>query len=336
MRSTNTTWHSLLLGLLVLGCTSSHTSCPEVAGQCMTACCEARGAPAFDDACNAICPSGSSLIDRCAPAPDCRCTAPDASMPTCTYGPCCDEIGPATLDGDCDWTCPSGATFAHECIPASSCDGCAPDDAGPPPLCLGGSCCTETAAPRLDEECRWVCPGGLSLACTPADGCPPPWLSCDEPADCILAPENGCCFPCGESLSLEQVTAIHREHASAYYESECPGELECPDCIPARNPSLRTTCSAAGQCEVFDVRRLPISACTSDTDCRVRVPDCCECGAVVDPASLIALHVDEVGPYVARVCGPFDGDCAPCAPVYPDTVEAYCAADGHCAVRAAP
>jgi hypothetical protein len=301
----------------------------------MTECCEARGAPTFDAACNPICPRGSSLIDRCAPGPGCGCPPGDAALPYCASGPCCDEAGPATLDDDCNWTCPSGAVLGYECSPAPGC-GCAPDDAGLLPPCFGGPCCTVVGAPYQDAECRYVCPDGLSFECTPAAACAEPWLGCTEPADCILAAEEGCCFPCGDTLTLEQVTAVNREHASAYYESQCPGELECPDCIRATNPSLQTTCNASSHCEVFDVRRLPLSACASDAECRVRVPDCCECGALVDPESLIALNADEVGSYLSRVCGPFDGACDPCAAVYPDTVEAYCAADGHCAVRAVP
>lgn len=164
--------------------------------------------------------------------------------------------------------------------------------------------------------------------------CLPTWARCEEPADCILAPAGGCCFPCGESLELEDVTAIRHSRAAEYYALYCPGELECPACVPATNVNLQATC-IEHSCEAIDVRRLPLSACTSDEQCRLRVPDCCECDADTRVERLIALNADEVDAYVELVCGSSAGAC-PCEATYPDTVEAYCAADGHCAIRPTP
>lgn len=250
---------------------------------------------------------------------------------------CCASLGRPTFDAACNPTCPSGASLLETCTPAPAC-GCG-TDAGAAPRCQGGPCCDQEVAASPDG-CGWTCPSGFSLECTPdpAAFCAAPWLACDAPSDCVLAPADGCCYPCGDSLTLEQVTAIAHDHAPDYYESQCPGELECPACEPAWNANLQTTCNDAGRCEPFDVRRLPLSACTADEDCRLRVPECCECGAPVDAARLIALNPDEVGAYTSLVCpsGAPSPDCHPCAAVYPDTVEAYCAPDGHCDVRVAP
>ncbi len=259
--------------------------CPEIVGSCMTRCCESAGRPTFDADCNPTCPSGTSLIDRCAPAPECACmSGEDAGPLTCWGGPCCDDL--LRVPG-CAAECPAG----YSASPTE----CTPD---------------------------------------PAALCAEPWLACDEPSDCVLAPAGSCCARC-DSLALEDVIAIDGAQSSAYYASVCPEGLSCPPCVPAENPSLQTTCDA-GRCEAFDVRRLELSACTSDAECRLRVPDCCECGADTSASRLIAIHVDEGGAYVSLVCGPSDAACPPCGAVYPDTVEAYCAADGHCDVRAVP
>jgi hypothetical protein len=253
---------------------------------------------------------------------------------------CCAVVASPTYDSECNASCPAGSAPLASCTPAPDC-ACPPGDAALRG-CFGGPCCDEWRAPSpVPGTCDSVCPDGFSFECEPdpAAFCAEPWARCDVPSDCILAPESGCCFPCGDALALEDVRAISRHFAEQYYESQCPGALECPACAPATNPSLQTTCNA-GFCEAIDVRRLPLSACTSDDECRLRVPDCCECGAEVNPETLIALNVDQGGAYTPLVCGPFGDDpgedpCFPCAAEYPDTLEAYCAADGHCDIRPA-
>lgn len=283
MQPHNTPWHMVLLAMLA-GCSSSHTAdCPEIAGSCLTPCCESAGRPTFDEACHPTCPAGTSLGDRCTPGPECGCgDATDASL--CWGGPCCDQAMNAVLTSGCVYACPSG--YSETCVP------------------------------------------------DPGAHCDEPWARCESPADCVLAPAGSCCFRC-DTLTLEDVIAVNATRQSDYYTSLCPEGVACPPCVPATNPSVQVTCDA-GLCEAFDVRRRPLSACESDVDCRVRVMDCCECGADTSPPRLIALNIDEVGAYTALVCDSLAGDCAPCGAVYPDDVVAYCAADGHCDLRAAP
>lgn len=275
----STPWH---IFALVVGCTSSHTpgECEDVIGWCMDECCVSAGAPTFDDECNAICPAGTSLIDRCAPSPD-----------------CC----PASSDG--------GVVY-----------------------CQGGPCCTDEAAPIMNTfDCSWSCPAGYSFSCIPDPGarCAAPWMVCDAPSDCELAPADGCCFVCGDPTE-EDVRAINSTHRDEFY-AMCPMPA-CPPCAPIDDPSLRPIC-LEGFCRVTDVRMLDLSTCNADSDCALRVTECCECGG--DTSRLIAIRIDAGADYAELVCDPGQG-CDLCAPVYPDTVEAFCAADGHCDVRPRP
>jgi hypothetical protein len=86
------------------------------------------------------------------------------------------------------------------------------------------------------------------------------------------------------------------------------------------------------RCEAIDLRAHPVSACTDDSECRLRVPDCCECGADTSFERLVAVRADASATLEPLLCDPGTG-CTECAPVYPSSVEAYCAPDGHCAVR---
>ena len=79
------------------------------------------------------------------------------------------------------------------------------------------------------------------------------------------------------------------------------------------------------------MRTLELSACSSDADCRLRVTSCCECGGDTNPDALIAIRSDVEADYMALVCDATD--CDLCAPVYPDSMEAFCADDGHCDTR---
>lgn len=203
-----------------------------------------------------------------------------------------------------------------------------------PGVCYGGPCCTDEVVAEIDyTTCTTRCPAGYARAdeCTPdpAADCAPAWMACDANADCELAP-NTCCGVCGVP-ELPDFDAINGARRDEHREYVCPAPEPCPDCPTAPNPSIDATCGG-GLCQGFDVRTMDLSACTMDTDCRLRVTGCCACGGDTSPYSLIAIRTDAEGDYQALVCD--DTDCPECEPAYPtDEAEAYCADTGHCAVR---
>jgi hypothetical protein len=204
-----------------------------------------------------------------------------------------------------------------------------------PPRCVDERCCAEEAPARRTADCGFRCPDGYvgEAICDPAAACEDFASPCARNEDCTLAITD-CCGPCGEP-SLTDYAAIAGSRAEDHFARVCPDPdaLPCPGCAVLPNPSLGATCEA-GRCVGYDVRALELSACTADDDCRVRTRDCCECGGATDPSALIAVRADARADYAALVCD--DLACPECVPVYPDTVEAFCAADGHCDVRPAP
>ena len=73
------------------------------------------------------------------------------------------------------------------------------------------------------------------------------------------------------------------------------------------------------------------TSCTVDSDCTIRVPDCCECGADTSVSNLIALASSSVSAYTAAICDPAQA-CDGCVPTYPGEAEAVCVS-GACRVR---
>lgn len=159
------------------------------------------------------------------------------------------------------------------------------------------------------------------------EGPPADWAACDVTSECVLS-GNSCCGVCG-APSLANVDGVNRARSDEHFRDVCPMPIPCPTCPSALNPDLQVTC-ASSRCAPFDVRLSDVSLCTSDADCRLRVTQCCECGGDTSPFALIAVS-SEPG-YSTLVCDPMIG-CPECAPTYPDTVRAVCAADGHCAVE---
>lgn len=209
------------------------------------------------------------------------------------------------------------------------------DDCPPigPPRCVDATCCRDEAAAVLQPGCRYECPSGfvVDFVCDPADECGDFASPCSRHDECTLA-INDCCGPCGVP-GLDDYDAILISRADDHRRSVCAEDdpVACPECATLVNPALGATCRE-GRCQEYDVRALPLSACAQDDECRLRVRDCCECGGDTSPFALIAVRVDSTGDYAGLVCD--DLACPECEPTYPDTVEAYCAGDGHCAVRA--
>lgn len=156
------------------------------------------------------------------------------------------------------------------------------------------------------------------------------WTPCSAPSDCFLA-SNGCCDVCGQP-ELADVDAIHQLDTAMHRGMVCddPNPI-CPGCPSMRNPRLFAEC-VDSQCVVGDVITDAVSECTADEDCRLRTPDCCECGAVTAPDMLIAIRVDAETEWRSRVCDP-TVDCGACEPGYSTAVQAACSRAGRCIVE---
>jgi hypothetical protein len=155
------------------------------------------------------------------------------------------------------------------------------------------------------------------------------WDHCNRTSDCIVV-SNSCCDACGEP-TLAQVDAVNRFRVDDQRDDVCPDPVPCPKCASQDNPDLLATC-AAERCQAVDIRTHAVSSCALDTDCKLRVSGCCECGGSTLPEALIAINASLETAYRELACDAGQA-CAECAPVYPTEVEAHCAPDGHCAVR---
>ncbi|MFO0555712.1 MAG: hypothetical protein U0271_45470 [Polyangiaceae bacterium] len=183
---------------------------------------------------------------------------------------------------------------------------------------------------------RWVVAlGAAAILVQFVPGCgsdvveTPDWASCTLTSQCVLR-ANTCCGTCGEP-TLADVDAVNSDKVDAHQQEVCPNPVPCPDCISLVNPDLLATCTE-GTCTAIDVRKDAVSACTADTDCRLRTQGCCECGGSTAEEDLIAVRVDAASDFAALACDPEVG-CPACEPMYPTSVEAFCADDGHCDIR---
>lgn len=162
-----------------------------------------------------------------------------------------------------------------------------------------------------------------------AEAAVPDWQRCSGFGACVLRP-SGCCEACG----VPSATDVHAVRGGATPEAEhreavCPTPETCSGCVSTPNPALFPLCVAA-QCEVFDVRAQPLSACTANADCTLLRRACCAC-----EDTFVAVRANAVELFRSAVCDPSD-TCTPCADPPPAELEAFCAPDGHCDVRSAP
>lgn len=198
-------------------------------------------------------------------------------------------------------------------------------------FCVLFACTSSHSSERTDTGADTSADGGFDA--TPdstVDGGPiTGWNVCNVSDDCILQ-ERACCDSCVE-LSLDQVDAINSRSSTDHRNAYCmePNPI-CPGCAPHPNPNLLARCEAA-QCVGRDVRSSPASECTTDTDCVIRLPDCCACGAG-DYPNLVAVNPARGADIEALFCEA--GGCAlDCEPTAFPQYEAYCHSDGHCRLR---
>lgn len=251
----------------------------------------------------------------------------------------------------------STALLLAACSSSHGSDGCADPrpDCYPPSSTPG--CCLDSPSPAVCVDALWSCgiAGSLASGCGRIDatcmGPPPPpvdggsvisYDACSIPSECTLA-TNTCCGTCGRP-TLSDFDAVNQSRSSDHYlDVACPeartGAVLCPDCPVASNPNLLASCGigpmGGGTCYGVDVESdALLSSCTADTDCRLRVPDCCPCGADTSSYNLIAIRVDRGAEFGFLVCDPGQA-CAECEPAYPTDVVAACV-DSFCRVVPAP
>jgi hypothetical protein len=159
----------------------------------------------------------------------------------------------------------------------------------------------------------------------------PDWSACAVTSDCQLR-SSGCCAPCGMP-ELEDMDGVNEGHVDEHFAEVCP-EMPpggCPRCPNELNPWLFSPCLES-VCTAVDIRRLEVTACAHDDECRLRARDCCECGADTSEYNLVAINAARSADFTGIACDP-ETECAGCMPDYPDTVEAFCTEEGHCAIR---
>ena len=153
---------------------------------------------------------------------------------------------------------------------------------------------------------------------------PADFAACQAPSDCIVAPRS-CCGSCGAPTRGDAV-ALAADRAADYRDAACD-ETGCPACAPLFvDPTLVATCRDR-RCELVDLREHEATACSDDSECRVRTPDCCPCGGDTSPGRLIGVSSENA--YANLVCDP-EQACDDCLPVYPDEVTLSCNADDRC------
>jgi hypothetical protein len=142
----------------------------------------------------------------------------------------------------------------------------------------------------------------------------------------VLATDN-CCL-CG-TPEIGDYQAINQSHLT---ECTCTGPA-C-GCATAENPHLAASCEN-GQCVGWDVRNTAkYSACTGDTECKLRDGlGCCE-SCQGSEWGLVAIRSDAESALLQAVCAP-NTPCDACVPTYPPNAQAKCVG-GFCQVVITP
>lgn len=221
------------------------------------------------------------------------------------------------------------------------------------PVCYQGwsglpDCCLDAPQLATCSGGRWSCPSGwfraaecgrVDTVCEGIDAGPPPLLydDCTRTSDCVLVADS-CCGTCGQPTSGDVAAVNESRTEDYYYDVACPTARDeppiCPGCAGMANPYLAATCDMTPfrpVCAVVDLATPEYGACTTDADCVLAAPGCCQCGEI-DPYSTLAVRSD--ADLNAVFC---DGElpCPPCAPVFDPRASARCDA-GSCVVDIAP
>jgi hypothetical protein len=155
--------------------------------------------------------------------------------------------------------------------------------------------------------------------------------SCDQDSECTLV-ASSCCACGATALTLEPVA-----FADEARELAACAAFDCGECPPIKRspfePWLAPAC-VEGQCVARDLRSDDATRCTRDDECVLSWPQQACCGRCSsDPGAWRALRSGASVHLAGHGC---TGDvaCTPCPQALQPT--AFCAEDGHCAVRATP
>jgi len=152
------------------------------------------------------------------------------------------------------------------------------------------------------------------------------WRSCAQTSDCELV-HTGCCDTCGVP-TLASVDGVNRMRETEHFMDVCPMPTPCPACVSAPNANLVATC-ASSTCQGRDLSSLPLSACATDADCRLRYASCCGCSGT--PQEVVAIRTDSEVALEALLCD--GGGCAAdCLPMMPPGIALCDSTTGHCRV----
>jgi hypothetical protein len=170
-----------------------------------------------------------------------------------------------------------------------------------------------------------------TFADTATSDAAPDLTRCTGPGTCSLVPTT-CCGSCSQPTT-ENMTAVTRGRELEHTKLVCgDGPVGCPACAPAIfDGSVQAWC-VANRCKAIDVRKEPISVCTTDDDCMLRYDSCCE-PCTENPFDLIALNKSSSEAYRSKVCVG-DETCSKCAARYPADASAVCdPVTKHCRVK---
>jgi len=149
--------------------------------------------------------------------------------------------------------------------------------------------------------------------------------ACSVSSDCVVQ-SLGCCPPCGVP-NPSDFTAMSRASQYDFQRSACANSRDCAACTVQPGTNILVATCEQGRCALIDLLDNAVTVCSSNSDCYVRAPECCECGGSTDEYSVIALSSTSSVAYSTLVCSPTQA-CADCAPVYPAV--ALACVSGHC------
>jgi hypothetical protein len=153
-------------------------------------------------------------------------------------------------------------------------------------------------------------------------------VECQSNTDCALALLT-CCGACLPP-TREQVAAVPKSRLADAMRQACPNPTTCGECYiedPEPLAPLFAAGCVANRCELVDLRADDSSRCEVDSDCVAVSRGCCPANSEA-PSEYVGIHRDADAPLLA--CFPVP----PCLPLPPHAEPlAFCAADGHCAVR---
>jgi len=163
----------------------------------------------------------------------------------------------------------------------------------------------------------------------------PNYASCRQTSDCVVA-TSSCCGVCdSSSFSEHDVIAFNQKYQDRF---ECAiplklptpgGDQGCPACaaVPDGKQKYFLPYCDGDLCAVMNLQTSDLTACVSDSDCRLRRgSDCCESCST---SELLSVRSD--GSFESYACSGGPVACEACVPQATDAIP-FCA-NGHCTFR---